>query len=84
MDIIPLNKRDTVSITRSAEQFKAVDEAISRNISQILLLVMETLYKLHTTLQQTPYGEASRQQRMDELRYKARALMMYAGMLRRE
>jgi nuclear pore complex protein Nup93 len=33
-------------------------------------------------LKESPYGDASRQQKMNDVRKKARALMMYAGMLR--
>ncbi|CEH18438.1 Cullins [Ceraceosorus bombacis] len=50
LDLIPLSKTDAVSITRQAEKFREVSPHISKNVSNILLLVMETLYKLHEGL----------------------------------
>ncbi|PWN43818.1 NIC-domain-containing protein [Ceraceosorus guamensis] len=50
LDLIPLSKTDAVSITRQAEKFREISPHISKNVSNILLLVMETLYKLHEGL----------------------------------
>lgn len=45
---------------------------------------MTVLYKLHQQLKESPFGgDASRQQRMQEYRAKARSLMTFAGMVRR-
>lgn len=81
LNIIPLDG-DLVSIIRRAEEFKELDESILRNFDTVLLTTMNVLYKIHSGLKESPYGDASRQQKMNEIRKKARALMMYAGMLR--
>lgn len=71
-----------MSITRKAESFKDVDESISRNFSDVLLLTMNLLSKLHALVKESPFGEAGKQARLVEIRNKARALMLFAGMLR--
>lgn len=97
LDLIPL-RGDVVTITRKAEAFKDIDESISKNLSEILLLVMNCISKLYQALKNSPYGDVNRQQvsltiiiqcnsltrlqRLTEYRNKARALMLFAGMLR--
>jgi nuclear pore complex protein Nup93 len=81
LNIIPLDG-DLVTIIRRAEEFKELDESILRNFDTVLLTTMNILYKIHAALKESPYGDASRQQKMNDIRKKARALMMYAGMLR--
>ncbi|ORY89113.1 NIC-domain-containing protein [Leucosporidium creatinivorum] len=81
VNIIPLNS-ELVHIIRAAEDFKDLDEAIVRNFDVILLTTMNIIYKIHGGLKESPFGDASRQQKMNELRQKARSLMMFAGMLR--
>ncbi len=79
--LVPLSS-DIVGISRAAEDFKSLDEAVVRNFDVILLAAMNVIYQLHKQLKESPFGDASRQQRMGELRGKARSLMMFAGMLR--
>jgi nuclear pore complex protein Nup93 len=61
VNIIPLHS-DLVAIIRSAEDFKQLDEAIVRNFDGILITTMSTIYKIHTALKESPYGDAGRQQ----------------------
>lgn len=81
LSIIPL-KSDLALIVRAADDLKEYDESILRNIDTILLNTMNILYKMHSTLKESPYGDSSRQETMNQLRMKARALMMFAGMLK--
>lgn len=60
LDLVPLDG-DVVSITRKAEDFKEVDDNIARNFSEILLMTMNILFKVHQGLKESPYGDASRQ-----------------------
>ena len=70
-------------LIRAAEDLASVDDAIVRNLDAVLVATMTVLYRLHQQLKESPYGaDASRQQRMHELRGKARSLMMFAGMVR--
>ncbi|KAM0753758.1 NIC-domain-containing protein [Meredithblackwellia eburnea MCA 4105] len=86
VNIIPLQSNpeqvNLVNIIRSAEEFKELDESIVRNFDVILLTTMNIIYKLYGALKESPFGDVSRQQRMMDLRAKARSLMMFAGMLR--
>ncbi|KAM0790861.1 hypothetical protein ACM66B_004702 [Microbotryomycetes sp. NB124-2] len=81
VNIIPLHG-DLPSIIRAADDFKDLDDAIIRNFDVILLTTMNMIYKAHQLLKDSPFGDASRQQRMAELRQKARSLITFAGMLR--
>lgn len=99
-NLFPLDANgDVVTISRRAEAFfRDNDESLGRNLSELLLLTMDLLYKVHAsskptatssgiasssasaaTSQTSPEG---REARMQEMRNKARALMMFAGMLR--
>ncbi|PWN36577.1 NIC-domain-containing protein [Meira miltonrushii] len=81
LDLIPLHG-DMVTITRKAESFKDVDEGIAKNLSEILLLVMNCISKLYQTLKSSPFGDSNRHQRLADYRSMARGLMLFAGMLR--
>ena len=61
--IIPLSSV-LVDIIKAAEEFKELDEAIIRNFDTILLTTMDIIYKLHTALKESPFGDASRQTRL--------------------
>ncbi|PWZ03679.1 NIC-domain-containing protein [Testicularia cyperi] len=81
--ILPLDaesRRDIVAITKKAEEFKEVDENIARNFSEIVLMTMTILYKLHQELKESIHRSGTGA--MEEYRAQARALMMWAGMLR--
>ncbi|PKI85687.1 nuclear pore complex subunit [Malassezia vespertilionis] len=81
--VLPLDpeaRKDVVSITRKAEDFKNYDENLTKNFSEIVLMAMTILYKLHQELKNslTRTGSGT----LYEYRSQARALMMWAGMLR--
>ncbi|KAF9507438.1 hypothetical protein BS47DRAFT_1304038 [Hydnum rufescens UP504] len=73
---------DIQTITRKAEAFKDNDEAITRNLSHILLLTMTILHGLHGKVKHALFGEGSRHTTLTEIRRKTRALMMFASMQR--
>ncbi|KAK0555403.1 nuclear pore complex subunit [Tilletia horrida] len=82
LNLIPLSAQDVSVIPRKADEFKSVDESISQNLSELLVVTMKIIHDLHQVLKDSPYGDAPRQQRMLDLRNKARNLMTWAGMLR--
>ncbi|GHJ88294.1 hypothetical protein NliqN6_4696 [Naganishia liquefaciens] len=79
--VLPLNS-DVPGITRAADQFKDMDGNITRKIDRVLVLAMNSLFELHQQKKADVYGGAVRQEAMQSLRRKSRALMMFAGMLR--
>ncbi|WFD29131.1 nuclear pore complex subunit [Malassezia sp. CBS 17886] len=83
LHVLPLDtdaRKDVVSITRKAEDFKNYDETITRNFSDVVLMAMTILYKLHQSLKDSVTRTDSGA--LFEYRSQARALMMWAGMLR--
>lgn len=89
----PESRRDVVSITRKAEEFKSYDENITKNFAEIALMAMTILYTLHQELKNSVHRTGSEvrapaphvvltPQALFEYRSQARALMMWAGMLR--
>ncbi|KAL4399838.1 nuclear pore complex subunit [Malassezia pachydermatis] len=83
LHLLPLDaeaRADVVSITRKAEAFKSYDDNITKNFSEIVLMAMNVLFKLHEVLQNSVTRADSTV--LFEYRSQARALMMWAGMLR--
>lgn len=81
LNLVPLNG-DIVAITRKAEDFKEIDASIAANLSDILLMTMSIISRLHSALRASVFGDSGRQRSLVELRNKARALLTYAGQLR--
>ncbi|KAF8323007.1 nucleoporin-interacting protein NIC96 [Cantharellus anzutake] len=73
---------DVQAITRKADSFKENDEAITMNLSHILLLAMNILHGLHGKVKHAMHGDNSRTAALAEIRRKSRALMMFASMQR--
>jgi hypothetical protein len=59
--VLPLNS-DVPGITRAADQFKDMDENITRKIDRVLVLAMNTLFELHQQKKADVYGGAVRQE----------------------
>ncbi|KAJ2731141.1 nuclear pore complex subunit [Coemansia sp. BCRC 34962] len=80
--LLPLGANGDVSAaTQHAEQVRALDDAITRNFSLILLTAMDTLSRLYAGLKESPFLDAVKQASMQQLRRKARGLMVFAGMI---
>eukprot|EP00771_Trimastix_marina_P001035 gnl/Trimastix_PCT/2080.p1 GENE.gnl/Trimastix_PCT/2080~~gnl/Trimastix_PCT/2080.p1 ORF type:complete len:831 (+),score=254.74 gnl/Trimastix_PCT/2080:24-2516(+) len=70
------------SIDASVETFGSLDDAVRRNIPELLLATMSCLYKLYTALKVRTRGapsSAPNHQMMDELRLRAQGLVTFAG-----
>ena len=83
LHVLPLDaeaRKDVVSITRKADEFKTLDENLTKNFSDVVLMAMTLLYKLHQELKASVTRTHSGA--LYEYRAQARALMMWAGMLR--
>ena len=73
-------RTDGVALSRKAESFKLYDDSITMNFSDIVLMAMNLLYKLHQSLKESM--ERTNSVVLFEYQSQARALMMWAGMLR--
>jgi hypothetical protein len=52
---------DIASINRRADDFRDLDEPIAHNFSDILIITMNCLFKLHQALKESSYGGEARQ-----------------------
>jgi nuclear pore complex protein Nup93 len=81
-DLIPLDG-DVGKITRRAEEFKDLHEALQRNLQTYLPLTMDALAGVHQkTKSSLGPGDATRQMSLGVLRKKSRSLMVFAGILK--
>ncbi|KAF8060888.1 Nup93/Nic96-domain-containing protein [Lyophyllum atratum] len=80
-DLIPLSG-DVAKITRRAEEFKDLHEALQRNLQTYLPLTMEALAAVHHKVKLSIVPDATRRMTLDAIRRKSRSLMVFAGILK--
>ncbi|KIY51196.1 nucleoporin-interacting protein NIC96 [Fistulina hepatica ATCC 64428] len=80
-DLIPLDG-DVAKITRRAEEFKDLHEALQRNLQTYLPLTMDILMSLHQKIKKSILPEATKQTTLNDIRRKSRSLIIFAGMLK--
>ncbi|KAJ7051137.1 nucleoporin-interacting protein NIC96 [Mycena amicta] len=81
-ELIPLDG-DVGKITRKAEEFKELHEALQRNLQTYLPMTMDALAGVHQKIKsQLAPGDATRQMSLTSLRKKSRSLMVFAGILK--
>ncbi|KAH7926212.1 nucleoporin-interacting protein NIC96 [Leucogyrophana mollusca] len=80
-DLIPLDG-DVAKITRRAEEFKDLHDALQRNLQVYLPLTMDALAAVHQSIKNSAAAEATRQMTLGSLRKKSRSLMVFAGILK--
>ena len=96
-DLIPLNG-DVAKITKRAEEFKELHDALQRNLHVYLQLTMDALAGVHQKIKSSVVPESTRQmvsikfickdlssafsQTLANVRKKSRSLMVFAGILK--
>ncbi|EIW86265.1 nucleoporin-interacting protein NIC96 [Coniophora puteana RWD-64-598 SS2] len=80
-DLIPLDG-DVAKITRRAEEFRDLHDALQRNLQVYLPLTMDALAALHHSVKSSAGAESTRQMTLASLRKKSRSLMIFAGLLK--
>ncbi|ETW78360.1 hypothetical protein HETIRDRAFT_325165 [Heterobasidion irregulare TC 32-1] len=80
-DLIPLDG-DVAKITRRAEEFRDLHEALQRNLQSYLSLTMDCIAAVYQRTKASGVSDSSRQASLGSLRKMSRSLMMFAGMLR--
>ncbi|KTW29977.1 linker nucleoporin NIC96 [Pneumocystis jirovecii RU7] len=82
LNIIPLDcNADIGAIKKQAQDFTSLHESIARNVAGLLVMSMESLYKLNNKLKLSPFSDSSRNAKLIELRKRAKSVMIYAGMI---
>ena len=69
------------SISSAVENFKSLDDTITSNLSEILLLSMTSIYQIFLENKQLASSDMGRQLEITKLRRKSRNLMVLVGML---
>ncbi len=64
-----------------AEKFKALDDAITCNLSEILLQSMTSIYQIFLAARDFAANDPGRQSQIQLLRRKSRALIIFTGMM---
>ncbi|KAG5646921.1 hypothetical protein DXG03_001997 [Asterophora parasitica] len=80
-ELIPLSG-DVAKITRRAEEFKDLHEALQRNLQVYLPLTMEALAGVHQKVKASIVPDATRQMTLVAVRRKSRSLMIFGGILK--
>ncbi|KAF9913257.1 hypothetical protein EC991_000019 [Linnemannia zychae] len=81
LGLIPL-EADMAGIAKKADEFQALDECVARNLPDVLLKTMDSLYKQYQFLKNSPYDDAGRRDSITMLKRRARTLMMFAGSIK--
>ena len=72
---------DVGSIRRRAQNFGTLHDTVARNVGILLKMTVECCNRLTTELRDSMYADASRNQKINELRTRAKNVMIYAGMI---
>ncbi|KAI0960869.1 hypothetical protein AcV7_000128 [Taiwanofungus camphoratus] len=80
-DLIPMDG-DVAKITRRAEEFRDLPEALQRNLQTFLTLTMDTLASVHQKVKTSMAADVTRKLTLATLRKKSRSLMIFAGLLK--
>ncbi|EKM60434.1 uncharacterized protein PHACADRAFT_246372 [Phanerochaete carnosa HHB-10118-sp] len=80
-DLVPMDG-DVGKITRRAEEFRDLPEAIQRNLQTFLPLTMDALATVHQKVKSSMVTESTRQMTFGALRKKSRSIMVFAGILK--
>ncbi|KAF8341685.1 nucleoporin-interacting protein NIC96 [Amanita rubescens] len=80
-DLIPLSG-DVAKITKRAEEFKELHDALQRNLHVYLQLTMDALAGAHQKIKSSVVPETTRQMTLVNVRKKSRSLMVFAGILK--
>ncbi|EGO19481.1 hypothetical protein SERLADRAFT_453453 [Serpula lacrymans var. lacrymans S7.9] len=79
--LIPL-EGDVAKITRKAEEFKDLHDALQRNLQTYLPLTMDALAALHQAIKSSAVSDVTRDMTLTSLRKKSRSLIIFAGILK--
>jgi len=80
-DLIPLSG-DVAKITKRAEEFKDLHDALQRNLQVYLHLTMDALAGVHQKVKSSAVADTTRQMTLASVRKKSRSLMIFAGILK--
>ncbi|KAI0668697.1 nucleoporin-interacting protein NIC96 [Trametes maxima] len=80
-DLIPMDG-DVAKITKRAEEFRELPDALQRNLQTFLALTMDVISAVHQKVKASSFPDATRQATLVALRKKSRSLIIFAGNLK--
>ncbi|RPD59374.1 nucleoporin-interacting protein NIC96 [Lentinus tigrinus ALCF2SS1-7] len=80
-DLIPMDG-DVAKITKRAEEFRELPDALQRNLQTFLTLTMDVLAAVHQKTKASSLPDVTRQMTLASLRKKSRSLIIFAGNLK--
>ncbi|EJF58768.1 nucleoporin-interacting protein NIC96 [Dichomitus squalens] len=80
-DLIPMDA-DVAKITKRAEEFRELPDALQRNLQTFLTLTMDILAAVHQKVKNSSLPDVLRQSTLASLRKKSRSLIIFAGNLK--
>jgi nuclear pore complex protein Nup93 len=80
--VVPIERgADVGSIRRRAQNFSSLHETVARNVGILLKMTVECCSRLSAELRESMYADASRSHKLNELKSRAKSVMIYAGMI---
>ncbi|KAM5530437.1 hypothetical protein V8D89_015912 [Ganoderma adspersum] len=80
-DLMPMDG-DVAKITKRAEEFRELPDALQRNLQTFLTLTMDILAAVHQKVKSSSLPDVLRQSTLASLRKKSRSLIIFAGNLK--
>ncbi|PIL30799.1 transporter [Ganoderma sinense ZZ0214-1] len=80
-DLVPMDG-DVAKITKRAEEFRELPDALQRNLQTFLTLTMDILAAVHQKVKNSSLPDVLRQSTLVSLRKKSRSLIIFAGNLK--
>lgn len=82
INVIPIHvTADVGTIRRRAQDFVSLHESTARNVPSLLLMTMTCCAELAQNIQESEFNDATRCDRLAELKARSRNCMIYAGMI---
>jgi nuclear pore complex protein Nup93 len=80
--VIPLDPRgDIGNIRRRAQNFGSLHETVARNVGMLLKMAVESCNRLSIELRESAFADATKVQKLGELKSRTKSAMIYAGMI---
>ncbi|KAI0641165.1 nucleoporin-interacting protein NIC96 [Trametes meyenii] len=80
-DLVPMDG-DVAKITKRAEEFRELPDALQRNLQTFLALTMDVISAVHQRVKASSLPDVTRQATLVALRKKSRSLIIFAGNLK--
>ncbi|BFZ61356.1 nuclear pore complex subunit [Saitoella coloradoensis] len=81
LDFLPLLSADLTDVRHRAQQFASLHESIAKNVSNMVIMAMESMQAISMGLKESTYTDPSRVAKLKEIKRKAKNAVVYAGLI---